>query len=73
MPEMVDHPQHYSGKYECIEIMRDLYGDEFVKNFCIGNAFKYLWRFRKKNGMQDLSKAKWYLEYVERMEKHESN
>jgi len=32
-------------------------------NFCIGNAIKYLWRAGKKDAtVQDLEKAKWYIE-----------
>ena len=41
---MVEHPAHYvSGKYECISVMKDVFGDESVKNFCLLNAFKYIW------------------------------
>lgn len=29
--------------------------------FCIGNVIKYLWRYKIKNGTQDLEKAQWYL------------
>ena len=62
--EMVNHPNHYAGsKLECIEAMRDIYGDEAVNTFCILNAFKYVWRANKKNGLEDLKKAKWYLDY----------
>jgi len=62
--EMVNHPNHYaSNKLECIEAMRDIYGDEAVNTFCILNAFKYVWRANKKNGLEDLKKAKWYLDY----------
>jgi hypothetical protein len=28
---------------------------------CTGNALKYLWRWKKKNGVEDLKKAQWYL------------
>ena len=60
----VNHPKHYDGKYECIEVMRDVFGEDAVKNFCILNAFKYIWRHNKKNGTEDLKKAKWYLEFI---------
>lgn len=60
--EEINHPDRYkSGKYECIDVMQDIYGKDAVKYFCIGNAFKYIWRFEKKNGVQDLQKAIWYL------------
>ena len=60
----VNHPKHYNGKYECIEVMRDVFGEDAVKSFCILNAFKYIWRHNKKNGTEDLKKAKWYLEFI---------
>ena len=58
----VVHPNHYnSGKYECIEVMKEVFGDEAVKLFCAMNAFKYLWRYSKKNGEEDVAKACNYL------------
>lgn len=58
----VVHPNHYnSGKYECIEVMREVFGEEAVKLFCAMNAFKYLWRYSKKNGEEDVAKACNYL------------
>lgn len=58
----VEHPQHYtSGNIECIDAMIETQGVEAVKNFCICNAFKYLWRHSKKNGVEDVKKAVWYL------------
>lgn len=67
--EKVDHPAHYNtGKYECIEVMRDTFGDKAVKDFCICNAFKYIWRSEKKNGSEDIKKARWYLDKLIEME-----
>ena len=60
----VNHPKHYDGKYECIEVMRDVFGEDAVKSFCILNAFKYICRHNKKNGTEDLKKAKWYLGFI---------
>lgn len=58
----VVHPNHYnSGKYECIEVMKEVFGEEAVKLFCVMNAFKYLWRYNKKNGEEDVAKARNYL------------
>jgi hypothetical protein len=31
-------------------------------NFCTGNAIKYLWRSELKNGIEDLKKARWYID-----------
>lgn len=66
--ESVDHPAHYNGKYECIDVMIDVFGDEYAKGFCICNAFKYIWRCQKKHGnpVEDIEKAIWYMEkYLE--------
>ena len=63
--DLVNHPAHYeTGKFECIEVMEEVFGTEAVKDFCICNAFKYLWRHKRKNGIEDLKKAAWYLNKV---------
>ena len=60
--EAVDHPAHYNqGGIECIDAMIAAFGKEAVKNFCLVNAFKYVWRARDKNGMEDIDKSIWYL------------
>lgn len=60
----VDHPRHYTqGGIECIDALGaaciNLNGIEAI---CTANAIKYLWRWKDKNGIQDLQKAKWYIE-----------
>lgn len=60
----VNHPDHYcQGGVECIEALKaatsNLIGIEAV---CTANAIKYLWRWKIKNGSEDLKKAKWYIE-----------
>ena len=65
MPQdQVNHPSHYAsqGKIECIEVLEQLAQDG--EDFCILNALKYLWRWRHKNGVQDLEKAVWYIQRV---------
>ena len=58
----VNHPSHYeTGKYECIDVMTEALGTEVVKGFCLGNAFKYLYRCMRKNGLEDVKKARWYI------------
>lgn len=58
----VNRPAHYtSGGIECIDAMTAAFGAEAVKDFCLCNAFKYLWRHRNKNGVEDLKKARRYL------------
>ena len=67
--ETVDHPQHYNmGKREVIEEMRILFGDEAVESFCRLNAYKYMRRAEfKGNKKEDLDKADWYMDYIEKM------
>lgn len=64
----VKHPEHYkTGKFECIDVMVDVYGAEATKDFCLLNAFKYLWRCKHKGKeKEDIKKAIFYLEkYLE--------
>ena len=57
MNDPVNHPKHYvnhpSG-VECIQITEHM-------NFCLGNAMKYIWRADLKGGIEDLEKARWYV------------
>lgn len=39
-------------------------GLEAVINFCLCNSFKYMWRYKNKNGEEDLDKSRWYLNYA---------
>lgn len=61
--DVVNHPQHYElpNGLECIDAMVATLGRETVMAFCKANAFKYLWRHERKNGSQDVEKARWYL------------
>ena len=66
--EMVNHPSHYkNNKYECIDVMLDVFGKDKTAAFCELNAFKYLWRADNKGtDIQDKKKAIWYLnKYIE--------
>ena len=71
--DLVNHPPHYeSGKFECIDVMVETQGSKAVQHFCICNAFKYLYRHKRKNGLEDIKKAIWYLnKYVKLEEKAE--
>ena len=61
----VDHPSHYNqGRYECIDVMLETFGKEATQNFCLLNAFKYVWRTGEKNGYEDIKKAVWYLNKI---------
>lgn len=53
----VNHPSHYeTGSFECIDVMLETQGKEAVKNFCLCNAFKYIYRHNNKNGLEDIKK-----------------
>lgn len=66
--DKVNHPSHYNqGGIECIDAMVSAFGKEAVGNFCICNAFKYVWRAKQKNGVEDLDKAIWYLNKVKEL------
>ena len=63
--ENVNHPKHYQRNgVECIDMMRIEFGEDAVYNFCVCNAYKYLFRCEKKNGREDIQKARWYLNYA---------
>lgn len=61
VPDDPVRPKHYKGDVECIDALAVVLGRNGVEDFCTGNAIKYLWRWRKKNGLEDLKKAQWYL------------
>lgn len=72
----VNHPKHYEGKIECINAMQEVLGKDGTISFCIGNAFKYIWRCRKKHEtpMEDLKKCRWYIDKaLELLESEEEN
>ena len=66
--EMVNHPKHYNmGKYEAIEVIED-----WKLGFNLGNVIKYISRAVhkcKENILEDLKKARWYLDReIQRLE-----
>lgn len=64
MADMVNHPPHYNkGGIECIDaIAVATIGLEGLEAVCTANAVKYLWRWKQKNGVEDLKKARWYID-----------
>lgn len=69
-PDMVNSPPHYNeAGIECIDAIEAATGDGF-EHYLQGNILKYLWRYRYKNGSEDLRKARWYLDkLIEEYEK----
>lgn len=61
--DKVNHPTHYTyGDIEVIDFIEQVtkdYKPELA--FAIGNAIKYISRANRKNGKEDLDKARWYL------------
>ena len=61
MKDMVNSPPHYNKfGVECIEAIQSATGEGY-EYYLQGNIIKYLWRYRYKDGVQDLEKAQWYL------------
>ena len=61
----VNHPNHYQSKtgLEVIDVIDAFtHGLDGVLAFDTGNVIKYICRWKQKNGLEDLKKAKWYLE-----------
>ena len=59
--DMVNHPPHYNQYgIECIDAIKACTLDGF-EAYLQGNILKYLWRYKYKNGSEDLKKAEWYL------------
>lgn len=65
--DMVNHPAHYKTKFgiETIDVIEafteNLKGIEATDT---GNVIKYICRWKSKNGLEDLKKAKWYLNHL---------
>lgn len=59
-------PSHYQnpGKKQAIETMYESMTDEEFAGFCIGNVTKYMYRYKTKNGVEDLKKAKVYIGFL---------
>lgn len=66
MDDMVNHPSHYTqGGIECIDAIESAVGKlQGFEGYLTGNILKYLWRWKSKNGLEDLRKAQWYLDML---------
>lgn len=78
--DMVNHPPHYKSKkgIEVIDVIEAFTADlTGIQATDTGNIIKYICRWKSKNGLQDLEKAKWYLNHliknVKKNNKKESN
>jgi len=65
MSDAVNKPKHYnSGKLEVIDVIKDSSSSSEFEGFLSGNIKKYILRYQFKNGVEDLKKAKVYLEWL---------
>lgn len=62
----VNHPSHYQGRdgIEAIEVIHNTLTKDGFISYCKGNVEKYIFRYQKKNGLEDLKKAKIYLTWM---------
>ena len=62
--DMVNHPVHYTqGGIECIDALKAATVSKTgIEAVCTANAIKYLWRYEEKNGIEDVKKARWYID-----------
>ena len=64
--DAVNHPAHYKlpgMDAEAIDVIRAVLGDEGFKAYCHGNVIKYVIRADNKGGVEDLRKARVYLDW----------
>jgi len=69
--DKIDKPSHYQGRFglEAIEVVRNFMTTEEIRGFYKGNVLKYILREAKKNGLEDLKKARKNLDWlIEEME-----
>ena len=64
MHDPINPPHYTTGAIECIEAIEASMTPEAFKGFLKGNCMKYLFRYEKKNGLEDLKKCEWYLNHL---------
>lgn len=61
--DVVNKPKHYhQGGFDAIYVIKQKFSLETLRGFFIGNIIKYILRFEHKNGVEDLKKARFYLD-----------
>ncbi len=61
--DKVNKPAHYRvGEVEAIDYINQQLGGDGIRHYLEGNILKYMHRWRFKNGVEDLRKARWYLD-----------
>jgi hypothetical protein len=64
LEETKTSPNHYKGEIECIAAIKASMSQQQFKGYLKGNVMKYLWRYDRKNGLDDLQKADVYLQWL---------
>ena len=60
-------PSHYTDMV--ISPLEFIEANQNVLNWCTSNVIKYVGRHKRKNGIEDLKKAQWYLDHeIKRLE-----
>lgn len=64
--DIIEKPEHYNyGKVECIDVIKDILGEQGFIDYCHGNAVKYIFRAKHKDSFVDnIKKAVWYLNRI---------
>lgn len=74
MNDNINHPSHYTqGGIETVDYIKAKLTKEQFEGYCIGNVIKYISRYRHKNGVEDLKKARWYLEKAIKKQEGDGN
>jgi len=70
----VNSPKHYQLEglnIEVIDVIKSVLGNDKFEGYCRGNVIKYIMRADEKNGLEDLKKARVYLNWeIESKEKN---
>ena len=64
MEDKINKPNHYAGEIECIECIKASMSKPEFMAYLKGNVMKYIWRYDKKNYLEDLRKAEVYLKWM---------
>ena len=60
--DIVNNPAHYQGEVECIDAIKSSMSKQQYIGYLKGNIIKYIWRFERKNGLEDLQKSECYIQ-----------
>ena len=72
--DRVNKPTHYQGAIEAIDAIEASMPFQQQMGYLKGNVMKYIIRWDRKNGLEDLEKAQWYLNrMIEKQKAHEKD